>query len=42
VSTPKPGSAEWQAELDRQIAAHDAEQQASGNDNETFEIGQPE
>lgn len=40
MSTPKPGSAEWQKQLDDAVAAHDAEQQASGNDNETFEIGQ--
>lgn len=40
MSAPKPGSPEWQAELDRQIAEHDRQQRESGNENETFEIGQ--
>ena len=35
----KPGSAEWQEELNRQIAEHDRQQQESGNENQTFETG---
>lgn len=35
-SAPKPGTPEWQAAIEE----HDAEVQASGNPNQTFEIGQ--
>lgn len=40
MSTPKPGSPEWQEALNRQIAEHDRQQRESVNDNERFEIGQ--
>lgn len=34
----KPGSPEWQEELNRQIAEHDRKQRESDNRNQTFEI----
>lgn len=41
MADPKPGSPEWQAELDRQIAEHDAKAKASGDPNQDFEIAPP-
>lgn len=38
MSTPKPGSPEWQEALNRQVAEHDAKQRASDNESQNFEI----
>lgn len=40
MSTPKPGSAEWQEALNKQVADHDSEAHDTGEEDQNFEIGQ--
>jgi hypothetical protein len=41
MADPKPGDPGYQEWLNKQVAQHDAEQQQSGNPNQTFEIAPP-
>ena len=38
MANPKPGSAEWQEQMNREVEQHDARQRESGNPNQEFEI----
>lgn len=40
MGNPKPGSKEWQDQLNEEIKKHDEKQKNSGNENQEFEIGQ--
>lgn len=39
-SGPPPGSAEWQEQLNEDIAQHDSDARTSGSEGQTFEIAQ--